>query len=106
MIYRKTKTVNGIDYYRIELNGGDQDPEFDKLPEHWKRACWDLESEDKKSNLNWPDSFYSKEAITKDRNLRMKTDNRRLVNGIHIRWDNDNDEHYITWNGQPLEAAE
>ena len=105
MKYRKTKTIKGIDYYRIDLDCGDSDPEFSKLPEHWQRACWDLECEDKKSNKNWPDSFYSKEAIKKDRSLRMDTDNGRLVNGIYIHWDLDNSEHYITWNGQPLEQA-
>ena len=105
MKYRKTKTIKGIDYYRIDLDCGDSDPEFSKLPEHWQRACWDLEGEDKKSNKNWPDSFYSKEAIKKDRSLRMDTDNGRLVNGIYIHWDLDNSEHYITWNGQPLEQA-
>jgi hypothetical protein len=106
MIYRKTKTIKGIDYYRIELDCGDQDPDFYKLPEHWQEACWDLEAEDKKSNKNWPNNFYSSASIKKDRSLRMDIDNGRLVNGIYIHWDNDNSEHYITWNGQPLEAQE
>lgn len=106
MNYRKTKTIKGIDYYRIELDGGDYDPEFSKLPEHWQEACWALEAEDKKSNQNWPDQFYSSDALKKDKSLRMTFVNRRLVNGIYIHWDLDNGNFYITWNGQPLEAAE
>jgi hypothetical protein len=105
MNYRKTKTIKGIDYYRIDLDGGNYDPDFDQLPEHWQQAIWTLESDDKKSNKNWPDEFYTSATIKQDRNLRMTVDNGRLVNGIYITWDNDNSEHYITWNGQPLEAV-
>ena len=49
MKYSKTKTIKGIDYYRIDLDCGDSDPDFSKLPEHWQQACWDLEGEDKKA---------------------------------------------------------
>jgi hypothetical protein len=106
MNYRKTKTIKGIEYYRIDLEGGDVDSDFLKLPKHWQQACWDLESEDKKSNKNWPDEFYSSDVREQKSCLRMHMDNGRLVNGIYIHWDNDNSEHYITWNGQPLETAE
>jgi hypothetical protein len=106
MNYRKTKTIKGIDYYRIDLDCGDSDPDFSKLPEHWQQACWDLEGEDKKSNKNWPDPFYSKQQRLRDPNLRMRLENNRLVNGIYIYWDIDSADTYITWNGFPLEAAE
>lgn len=106
MDYRKTKTIKGIDYYRIDLESGDQDPDFEKLPEHWQEACWDCERDDRKSNRTWPDPFYSKQKISQDKNYRMTTEGSRLVNGIYITWDHDNDEFYITWNGLGLEAVE
>ena len=108
MNYRKTRTRNDIDYYRIDLDGGWYDPEREKLPAHWQEYILDLERKGKKSNKNWPDPFYSgREGSRKMSMAYSKTDYKggRLVNGIIIVWDEDNDNFYITWNGKPLEEA-
>tara|TARA_R110001606_G_scaffold370002_1_gene526278 strand:- start:40 stop:348 length:309 start_codon:yes stop_codon:yes gene_type:complete len=101
MNYRKTQTRNGIDYYRIDLDDGWEDVDFKKLPAHWPEYILELEREDKKSNKNWPDPFYS----GREGRRKMSMDGRRLVDGIIIVWDLDNDNFYITWNGKPLEEA-
>ena len=107
MNYRKTRTKNDIDYYRIDLDGGWDDPDRETLPAHWQESILDLEREDKKTNRNWPDPFYSGREGSRKMRMEQLEDNKigRLVNGIIIVWDEDNDKFYITWNGKPLEEA-
>jgi len=101
MHYRKTQTRKGIDYYRIDLDGGWADPDIEQLPEHWIDSIRHLESEDKKTNKNYPDPFYSDPR----KFGKMSLEGSRLVNGIYIVWDDDNGDYYITWSGKPLEQT-
>lgn len=92
MEYRKTQTRKGINYYRIDLDGGDYDPDFNSLPEHWQRACWDLQGEDKKSNRDWP------EALVKGTRPEFNGDN-----CLWIYWNDDDGEYYLNWRGPSFE---
>lgn len=106
MEYKKTQTRKcketgePVDYYKIELYDGCSDPDFESLPEHWKNAICSMEGE-KKSNRHWPNQFYSTFRLG---SMGMK--GKRLVNGIYIDWDWENDDVIkITWNGHTLEEA-
>lgn len=101
MDYRKTSNRKGCDYYRIDLDGGDQDPDFDTLPKHWQEACWHLEGEDKKSNRDWPAPLYTKEVYKQDKTKRMGY--KGTDNCLFIYWNNDDGEYYLTWHGPTLE---